>query len=339
MPDTDNDLQTQYVFIDTQAFVQSKLDWDSRSLAKLIQLVRTGHITMLTTSITKREVYAQIGEALSRASAALKKHDVVLRQSNIPTIEPESARSTLLSKFDTYLITINAFEVPLTHDTEAVVSAYFDCKPPFSEKKKAEFPDAIVVASLREWCSTGRSAYVVSDDPDMRASCDGSKLISVSSIAEIISKALVREKLHDSLLAFAEQNNHLKEFMREKVLREDAAFQDDHTFEYPIEIHATVVDATYFNILTLDVTERTGDTFSCEMQVEFELTVQVGRGHLHHNQFYANRTDNIILHRIFSVEADIRFQRSGDSSNDQISNIHLYPLPIELEASELPRWS
>jgi PIN domain len=340
MTELSNDLLTHYVFIDTQAFVQAKCDWSSKSLSKLVDLVRSGHIRIVTTSITKRETSAYIIESASNAIVALKKHEVVLRQCGVTGIPETFARHELLSNFERYFEALNVIEVPLILDIDSVLDHYFDSKPPFSEKKKSEFPDAIVVAALREWCSFDKKMYVVSADSDMQACCDGSPLISISSINEIISKALVREGIHERLLAAAEQSTTLHKIIKERLMQRAVIFSDDNSFDHPVEIDASVRDVYDVNILALNVMERTGDAYHCEMELEVELSVVVGySGRFDHNYPYAARPrfDATTIYRIFTAEADVELA-SGDSSSAIFGNVYLYSTPIDLDASELPKY-
>lgn len=48
------------------------------------------------------------------------------------------------------------------------MDAYFLKKPPFSQKKKSEFPDAFVLKSLEQWCKTNKKCCIIlSNDNDM----------------------------------------------------------------------------------------------------------------------------------------------------------------------------
>ena len=49
---SDPDLQTPYVFIDTEAFVRAQYDWDGRILSKLVQFAKKRGLRLLTTDIT-----------------------------------------------------------------------------------------------------------------------------------------------------------------------------------------------------------------------------------------------------------------------------------------------
>jgi hypothetical protein len=43
----------------------------------------------------------------------------------------------------------NAINVPLASDIKGLLADYFARRPPFSDKKRFEFPDAISIASIR----------------------------------------------------------------------------------------------------------------------------------------------------------------------------------------------
>ena len=54
-----------------------------------------------------------------------------------------------------------------------VLAAYFEKQPPFGHgKNKAEFPDALVLETLREWCAKNElNMAVVSLDQGVQAAC------------------------------------------------------------------------------------------------------------------------------------------------------------------------
>ena len=92
-------LLTKYVFIDTEAFRKEGFDWTGKTLSKLIEFARQGHLRLLTTEVTKREITSQLHEMLAEATAALKKYEVVLRQAGpgevFTTIFDDSAVTAL----------------------------------------------------------------------------------------------------------------------------------------------------------------------------------------------------------------------------------------------------
>ena len=182
-------LRTKYVFIDTQALRKARFDWDGRSLKKLTEFAKQGQLRLLTTDVTIGEIKSQLRELLIEANSALDKHSGILRQLGASAImdsvrDQATALRTLEAAFEEFLQQVKAINVPLIPDIRGVLDDYFTRQPPFSNKKKAEFPDAISVASLRLWCQQGgRTAYIVSEDSDMRGCCsEAGPLFYVASL-------------------------------------------------------------------------------------------------------------------------------------------------------------
>ena len=88
---------------------------------------------------------------------AVKKHDIVLRQlgsgNTTATLNDPAALTKLEQAFEEFLKAAKAINVKTVATIGEVFSDYFARRPPFSEKKKTEFPDAVVIASLRAWCA------------------------------------------------------------------------------------------------------------------------------------------------------------------------------------------
>jgi PIN domain len=159
-------LRTKYVLIDTQAFRKARCDWNGRSLSKIVDLAKQDRLSLLVTDVTVREVKSQLDELLAAASSALSKHSVILDQLGaslaVERIRDQTAAlGTLEAAFDEFLKSANVVHVPLISDVQGVLEDYFARRPPFSTKKKAEFPDAISIASVRFWCEQNRAtAYI-----------------------------------------------------------------------------------------------------------------------------------------------------------------------------------
>jgi hypothetical protein len=73
-------LRTKHVFIDTQAFRKARFDWDGRSLSKLTEFAKQGHLRVLVTDVTIREVRSQLRDVLAEAQSAVVKHSAILAQ-------------------------------------------------------------------------------------------------------------------------------------------------------------------------------------------------------------------------------------------------------------------
>jgi hypothetical protein len=188
-----------------------------------------------------------------------------------------AALTTLEAAFDAFLARTNAVNVPLISDVKSVLEDYFARRPPFSTKKKAEFPDAISIASIRSWCQQHNStAYVVSDDPDLRGCCsEDGPLFHSESILEIISQATVSQEVHDALEKALGASEYLSDRLAEEIKHLDVEFSRYGRDERGSIVAAQIDDVHSINVTSLNVVDEDGQTFTCEVEVEAEVALDV----------------------------------------------------------------
>jgi hypothetical protein len=284
---TDNEsrrphLRTRYVFVDTQALRKARFDWNGRSLSKLAEFAKQGQLSLLVTDITIGEVKSQLRELLAEASSSLIKHSGILEQLGASIAiermkDQVSASSALEAAFEDFLKKTRAINVPLVSDVKSVLEDYFARRPPFSTKKKAEFPDAISVASIRSWCQQRHStAYIVSDDPDLRGCCSGSSpLFHSESISEIISQATVSQEVHDALEKALSESENLSDRLAEEIKEVDVEFSRYGRNDRGSIVGARIDDVHSINVVSLNVLDEENQTFICEPEIEAEIALDI----------------------------------------------------------------
>lgn len=275
MSGANDQLETDFVFIDTEAFVRERLDWNSRAFSRLKELVRSGHLHILTTRVTREEVVGKIRESLAIATAALRKHDVVLRQLGFKVPVDEGSEERTVKLFEEFLRELRAIEVPVSRDVDKILHSYFHQLPPFSAKKKNEFPDAFVVQSLQERVTASRrKIYVVSADPDMKSSCESvAELLLVDSISEVISRATVTKAVHDSLLSFLQRSGRLRAQLETALYSSTIRIEGRYAYDGIADIDASFAGVDQITILNANVISQHADEFTVD--IEFEACVIV----------------------------------------------------------------
>jgi len=269
-------LRTQFVFIDTQAFRRARVDWGGRSLSRLVELAQQGQLRLIVTDVTTREVRSQLRELLAEANASLSKHSGLLQQlgvlSTIDRVRDQStALGTLEAAFDQFLQDTRAINIPLISDLTGVLDDYFAQRPPFSTKKKSEFPDAISIASVRLWCQQNRAtAYIVSEDRDLQACCSESgPLFHAESINDIISRATVSQDLHDALEKALNGSEYLRDTLIEKI-KESATVETSSSGDWQVTT-AEIDGVPSVRIILVSVLDQENLKFTCELEVEAEV--------------------------------------------------------------------
>jgi hypothetical protein len=285
MPEKENGgrhLRTQFVFIDTQAFRKARFDWSGRSLSRLVELARQDQLRLLVTDVTVREVKSQLREVFAEAKVSLTKHAGLLQQLGaslaVDRVRDESTAVGILeAAFDQFLQHTRTINIPLISDLTGVLDDYFAQRPPFSTKKKSEFPDAISIASVRLWCEQNRAtAYIVSEDGDLRACCSESgPLFHAELINDIISRATVSQALHDALEKALKGSKYLSDTLVEKIKESATVETSSSPFSDWQVTAAEIEDVPSVRIISVRVLDQKNLKFTCELEVEAEVKVMI----------------------------------------------------------------
>jgi hypothetical protein len=342
-PQPDHQLQTKYIFVDTEAFVRAQYDWDGKALSKLAQFAKQGNLCLLTTKITKREVLRHLQERLTEATVAAKKHEIVLGQlghSNIlATLADPAALAKLEEAFEAFLRTTQAIDVPIDVSVDEIFADYFAHRAPFGiKKKKAEFPDAVVIASLKAWCAKRNAkAYVVSGDPDLMGCCSSSgPLLHAASIEDIISQATVSQELHEALQHTLSESELLSELLAEK-LQDRTVVRGDLRLR---RLSGSVDEVSDVNIFSVNVIERDGMTFTCEIEFEARLGLTVnaeqeegGYGYDDHEPSRTHRSVKSVS-RVFVAEVVVKFDPQKPDETE-FESVYVSKDNIELDIDDV----
>ncbi len=338
----DQDLQTPYVFIDTEAFVRAQCDWDGRLLSRLVCFIKQGSLRLLTTEITKREVCTYLDERLLEATNAAKKHAVVFNQLGtgdvVEKLMHPNASKKLKQAFQKFLSATHAIDVPSAISLDQLFADYFESKPPFSNRKKWEFPDAAVIASLRAWCAkTNGRAYVVSNDRDLEDCCSASgPLIHAPSIEDIISRATVSQELHDALQKALSECEGLNEWLSEKLHKLTISRGDLRLRRFS----GTVNDVYDISVCSLNVLERNGTKFTCEIEFEAGLDLrlsleeeeQLGYEDYDFGRQRSHRTKSVC--KVFSAEVVLDFDPQKSEVTD-LESVYVENDSLELDINDV----
>ena len=170
------------VFLDTEVFIHANFNYKSPRFKSLMAQASAGRTKVFLTDLTLREIEANIRRLVDAAAASMKPPKV-LKNSDQPHVralfkelDAASIQKELCGQLEKYLKVVKAtiLKVPPAV-LPLVLDAYFKKQPPFGlNKNKAEFPDALVLQTLREWCAKNDSDIaVVSQDKGVKATCDG----------------------------------------------------------------------------------------------------------------------------------------------------------------------
>ena len=218
------------VFLDTEVFIRGNFDYKSARFKSLITLASTDRIKVFLTELTLREIEANIRSRVDDEVTSIQPKPV-LKNSDLPHVKalfdrPDAAliQQELVGQLKKYLKATKATILALPPDVlPLVLDAYFEKQPPFGHgKNKDEFPDALVLETLREWCAENESDMaVVSPDQGVKAACaEDDALHQFDDIAKYLD-------------ALSASNEVLASFVRETILAAHGPIFEKAKEEFP----------------------------------------------------------------------------------------------------------
>lgn len=230
-------LETSKIFIDTQVFIAANFQFSSGRLKKLSELNKKDKITIFLTDITIREIVANIEETVEELNNYVKKfqsqakllrkipvYDAIFNFDKNVVLEDVKGEFKKFIELGIHSYNSNPIYsvtiIPVKNvSIESIFDKYFNQQPPFGEgKKKAEFPDAFIIAALEQWCEDNKEfMYVISNDSDMKNACLLSRyLIPLATLDELFD-LINAEDEYISSIAHSWFTNNKKE-IEQKII-------------------------------------------------------------------------------------------------------------------------
>jgi hypothetical protein len=240
---------------------------------------------------------------------------------------------------------VRAIEIPISRDVDKVFDDYFEQRPPFSAKKKSEFPDAFVVSSLVEKArAIGKKIYVVSGDPDLRACCENvNELIVADSMSEIISRATVTKAIHDNLLRFIQGSGYVRSQLENSLYKAKISIEGRYGYDGITNAESTLVDVDQITILSSNVISREGKEFTCEIEFEACLILELNLTMKSRSPFGGDDYESRRFHlshshaQVFYAEVVIYYD-ADEPGESEVASVYCDPA-IEIDPANVDQLS
>lgn len=275
------------IFLDTSIFVQENF-LEGKRINEFLNLSKAGSINLVLSIITVNEIKSRFKK---QARVAIEKHNELLNDRQMSVLRNSTMEKSKLVKFSKIKVIVEEFDALLDAellnanttiieypviDSEQIFKKYFEGTFPFNTgEKKHEFPDAIALLSVEEWCSKNKTKCVIfSKDNDFLKS-KPAKGVTVNADYENYLEALLtrlyKERVDIASILFTKNdlliNKELEEWIKTEV--------DDDTIYYDFTNSYDVHD---IKISSINVIKKEYQVISVEeesIEVEATATVEV----------------------------------------------------------------
>lgn len=257
------------------------------------------------------------------------------------------AAEIALKNFEEYLSDTKCIQVACKGvEIEKVVDAYFTCRPPFaaSEAKKNEFPDAIMVESIKRHAEENQNEQIVlisSDELVLEAYAHGENTFSFGSIKSFVSKTssqIAREGILFFNTYLTDNEKEVTDQVIEKLSQRDVFGHPDLDFDYKellsFEVEDCVLCDRFYEYSQEDGTSYVYVEFECTMALEYEEFVNdydPGRGDKWSESRYGYPVE-VLEERIVIVGTEFEFTKEAGSF---VLNYISIPSPIPFSEGHL----
>lgn len=212
------------VFLDTNIFIATKYDFSYKGILNtLSNFVDDGKIKLCISSIVKGEVESHINNEFSKLYTIFKNSRSKVFESisedylnqwsfsylfNRPN--KKQMLDEVLNDFENFLRNTDADILDCTGvDCNQIILNYFAGNPPFDnkDKKKFEFPDAIMISKIKMVFNEHYPVFVVSSDVKFKEALHAHNGIrTFKSLKEVFDLINKEEKIYSDVINYLSQN-------------------------------------------------------------------------------------------------------------------------------------
>lgn len=173
------------LYIDTEFFKRQGLRFDRKAFTALTGTFAKGGLRLLVPAIMERELLRHFAREAEKAANAVTNAHKAYPINNLALFEllsQEELKTKCIeemnrkwSSFKEHFVVEN---LPIAGNLEDVVDWYFEIRPPFSEKKSKEFPDAFIISALDQYHKQHHANIaVIGFDGDFSQACASRRYI------------------------------------------------------------------------------------------------------------------------------------------------------------------
>jgi len=263
------------IFLDTNVFESSNFNYSDNKMQLLIEKCDEFDLSIYINEIVKYEVYSRINEKSKDIVSGIenKKLKFMSNIFDLPNTKEEMRKKIeedLLAKFDELLTNTLFNTLPSIYNQEKLLKMYFNKEKPFDEKKKYEFPDAIIGLSVKEYSSNYGKIILVTNDNGLSDFCNNNNISTANYISEAIS-LINKEYSIDRI--FTNYKNDIKERIADFIQDENGQSIEFNIYGYHYDDDIDAEEYNIENIIVNDIYLLDEDdakktmTISCDVEI------------------------------------------------------------------------
>lgn len=275
------------VFIDTEVFMRNNFNFKHRSFRKLIEDVEVGLVSVYLTEVVKEEVISNICKKVhedvkSSQKQFIKKARILNNLDEYKNIfnisdDIDNITKSLLIRFDEFLEDVDATIISInTVFPSEIFEKYFNETPPFSKRKKDEFPDAFSLMALQNFVETEKvNISIVSGNKDLNDFCKGSGELLYEESLESFFDSLTKDDDYNHgyvLSVFDNKYDDIVDSLQEHINDQGYVLNEEDGEVNEISVSYIEINDTRYIIDLIKEKQIAEITFNIEIHLTADIT-------------------------------------------------------------------
>ena len=146
------------IFLDTNVFESAKFSYSSKTFVSFLDYCKENEIKLKITDVVKHEVIKRIKSNITESFEKIDKQNLGVvagsfdMDTNISKLNfIEKLTNKLHERFSDFLDDNDIEVIDTNYDINELILQYFNQLSPFTEQKKHEFPDAIILLTIKKY--------------------------------------------------------------------------------------------------------------------------------------------------------------------------------------------
>jgi len=269
------------IFLDTNVFESAKFSYNSHRMEKFLDTCEDKRIDLYITDVVKHEVIKRIKTNIQDAIENIDKHNLEILIQSLQVESKEKVKlindlsEKLITDFENFIIDYDINVVSSTFNQSKLIDLYFNNKAPFTEQKKHEFPDAIIILTIDKWSlENHKIPLVITNDKGMSLYDTESDIKFFNKVSDVTNLLLTEDPEIDLLEIYNDQLDKIKDKIIDEIKSHEKDFilySYDHIDD--IEVDNIKINNVILNkrdIISID-TDDNIIQLEVDLQIEFSL--------------------------------------------------------------------
>jgi len=269
------------IFLDTNIYESAQFEYIGNMLEKLFHLCKKYNIPVYTNTVVQNEILHRIKINAYEAVKGIKKEQLqyiskVYKAPHDKELIKQNIEDALIANFK-ILETNYLIKIPSKVDTEDLLKMYFEEEAPFNvDNKKGEFPDAIMLLSIRDYSQEHNvNILTLSNDGGVQEFCNANDMQAVNFVSEALS--ILNEQLQLNLF-YSKYKENIEASIKDYIENDNIHF-NIYGYDYEDTVYAEKYDIDNVVISELFLIEEDDDMssiiVSCPAIINFTATTDL----------------------------------------------------------------